>query len=431
MKKGIVLLLCLLLFMTKCSAQSEIYDKVQTSRQVVALCIEDVDSETDLKVITNILKQENCFATFFCSTEFVERSRHAVGQAITAGYDFQNHGHLRQYWGNWSVSQIRQDIRQAENILREITGQKSKFVRPPYQFYDAKFMQIIADDFPDAAVIRGTNICDWTLPSPQAIIQHIAENVKPGMILNLNIKAKYSLQVLPALIKVLKDKGYSIESVGKLIAKSIVVNKRPAITPHWTGIISQGPSNKPFIALTFDDGGSRENAVQILDVLKYYQVPCTFFLLGDWIAENSDLVRRMLAEGHEIANHTYSHFYLSALTESAICDEVVRPNEIMRMKTGTELSPYFRPPYGEYDDRLPGILKQLGYRYMVLWDIDTRDWSGMPAEHMVRHVLENAHNGSIVLFHLQGRYTVQALRNLIPQLQQIGFSLTKISEMVS
>ncbi len=184
------------------------------------------------------------------------------------------------------------------------------------------------------------------------------------------------------------------------------------------------------LALTFDDGPHPKKTPEILDVLKKYDVHATFFQVGQNVAENPELADRIIAEGHEIGNHTYTHC-ISAEARR-VKEEIERcEDEISRhSEYKTRL---FRPPGGNYNADYCRLCAELGYT-MILWSIDTKDWQGRDADGIFNEVKNAAAPGRIVLMHdfVSGRsHTAEALEMLIPYLLSEGYTLVTVSELIS
>ncbi|MUT68732.1 polysaccharide deacetylase family protein [Paenibacillus sp. NEAU-GSW1] len=189
-----------------------------------------------------------------------------------------------------------------------------------------------------------------------------------------------------------------------------------------------------WIALTFDDGPSKETP-QILDLLKQYEAKATFFVLGKRIDSFADVVKREVAEGHEVANHTFDHtFFYSNVSWGTISNEIVKTKNKIEAITG-QSSPWFRPPGGIINDAVVEIAKKNGYTVILWsWHQDTNDWKAPGVNAIVKKVLNNARNGDIVLLHdnVQGStQTVQALKIILPELQKRGFRIVTVSELMA
>ncbi len=185
------------------------------------------------------------------------------------------------------------------------------------------------------------------------------------------------------------------------------------------------------IALTFDDGPSRQNTEEILGILKENGIRATFFVIGENAEKDPDRIKMIYDAGHEIGNHTYTHAYISKISEEALRKEIKKTEDLLKNITG-ERPFVFRPPGGYYNDASLAVLEEMGY-ISVLWSLDTRDWSMPKSDTVASKVEESATNGDIILFHdLEDKRlpTPTALRRIIPYLIENGYEFVTISEMI-
>jgi peptidoglycan/xylan/chitin deacetylase (PgdA/CDA1 family) len=192
---------------------------------------------------------------------------------------------------------------------------------------------------------------------------------------------------------------------------------------------------RAWLSLTFDDGPG-DWTPAILDLLGRHGARATFFCLGERVHGRAPLLRRMLAEGHQIGNHLFSHRHPEGLSDDELRDEIARTAQEIEAATG--LAPTLvRPPYGEEPERIGVAAAELGLGPVVLWSIDPEDWKAPPADAIVEHVLQEARAGAIVDLHdgwgrTEGtrQPTVEALERLVPELQARGFDLVTLSELL-
>ena len=181
---------------------------------------------------------------------------------------------------------------------------------------------------------------------------------------------------------------------------------------------------KPMLALTFDDGPQTTSGGRILDTFAKYGQRCTFFLVGDRIASRADEVRRMIAEGHEIGNHTYSHTYLNKTDAAGVQSQVARCNEAVAAATG-QTPVVMRLPGGNKNST---VLANVNMP-IILWNVDTQDWKYRNAEHVKNAVIGKVKDGDIVLMHELYSTTADAVETIVPTLVQQGFQLVTVSEL--
>lgn len=193
-------------------------------------------------------------------------------------------------------------------------------------------------------------------------------------------------------------------------------------------------TDQKVIALTFDDGPDPAETAQILDVLRKYEAKCTFFAIGKRLEAYPDIARRVVREGHELANHTYNHIYFKPpISKKQVAEELVlTENEIVKI-TGRH-SRLFRPPGGMYDEALVEVSNALGLKPVLWsWHQDTRDWNRPGVWSISQRVIRNARSGDIVLFHdhVYGQsQTKDALTIILPELTRQGYRFVTVSELI-
>lgn len=193
-------------------------------------------------------------------------------------------------------------------------------------------------------------------------------------------------------------------------------------------------TDQKMIALTFDDGPDPQQTIEILEILKQYDVKATFFAVGEKIAKYPEIAKKIVTEGHELGNHTYHHrmFRLPANADTVRAEMDQTEQEIVRA-TGRHSS-LFRPPGGIYDETIVNVSKEMGLTpIMWSWHQDTHDWSRPGVRKIVNKVLKNARSGDIVLFHdyvSGGSQTTTALKEILPELQRQGYRMVTVSELI-
>lgn len=182
-------------------------------------------------------------------------------------------------------------------------------------------------------------------------------------------------------------------------------------------------SDKKFIAFTFDDGPSKYTS-ELIDTLELNNSSATFFMLGNRKKYNTDIVKKVYNSNSEIGTHTYSHKRLTSLSNDEIYNEINSSEIIFNDITGDHLK-YLRPPYGSYNDHIKG----LGYN-IILWNIDPKDWLTRDSKKIYNSVLNNACDGCIVLMHDIYPETIEAVKMLIPTLNEMNYEVVSISNLI-
>ena len=198
----------------------------------------------------------------------------------------------------------------------------------------------------------------------------------------------------------------------------------------------KGSTNDYKIALTFDDGPDGVYTPQILDVLKKYQVPATFFLMGKRIEKHPEVVKRIKKEGHIIANHTFTHANLAKISEEQFYSEIQKTESSIKQITGLNTS-LLRPPYGALSVNIMDKIKNMGYK-TIFWSVDTRDWYAQDVNQILINTLPEVKQDSIILFHSAGggkghdlSASVKVLPELIQTLRMVGYEFVNIDELIN
>ena len=209
----------------------------------------------------------------------------------------------------------------------------------------------------------------------------------------------------------------------------------PATLESQPLLVQRGAAGRPVVALTLDAGASAEPVPGMLRTLRERQVTITFFLTGKWIAENPELTRQIVADGHEIANHTYNHPDMRNLSDEAIRQELADTEALLQEIAGASSRPFFRPPYGAYDDRVLRLAEAEGY-LPIYWTLDSLDSVGEPKtaafllERVTAKLTPEQLRGAIILAHCGSQPTAEALPQILDRFAAMGLQVGKISEVL-
>ena len=191
-------------------------------------------------------------------------------------------------------------------------------------------------------------------------------------------------------------------------------------------------SGEKVLYLTFDAGYENGHTEKILDVLKEHNAPAAFFLVGNYIEKNADLVRRMAAEGHTVGNHTMHHPDMSKLqTLETFSQELTGLEDLYRQVTGEELPKFYRPPQGIYCKENLEMAQKLGYK-TVLWSLAYADWNNddqPTTEQAFAKLLPRTHDGAVVLLHSTSATNAQILDELLSRWEEMGYRFAPIEEL--
>ena len=193
-----------------------------------------------------------------------------------------------------------------------------------------------------------------------------------------------------------------------------------------------GNTAEKVIYLTFDAGYENGCTAKILDALKKHDAPAAFFLVGNYLEKNPDLVRRMVEEGHIVGNHTMHHPDMSKISDRATFEKELLDLEALFTEiTGRNMPKYYRPPQGTYSENNLKMAKELGYR-TIFWSLAYVDWNNNAqptAEQAYAKLLPRVHDGAIVLLHSTSQTNAQILDELLTKWEAMGYRFASLEEL--
>jgi len=189
-------------------------------------------------------------------------------------------------------------------------------------------------------------------------------------------------------------------------------------------------TDKKQVALSFDAAWGDSDTIQILDILDKYNVKVTFFMTGGWVEAYPDKVKEIAARGHDLGNHSENHKQMSKLSVADQTTEIMKVHDKVKALTGVEMN-LFRPPFGDYNNNLITTVMASKY-YPIQWSVDSLDWKDYGASSIVKTVLEHKAlgDGAIILMHNGAKYTKDALEQVIVGLQQQGYEIVPLSQLI-
>lgn len=193
-------------------------------------------------------------------------------------------------------------------------------------------------------------------------------------------------------------------------------------------VISRIPTKEKIVSLTFDDGPYPGHTERILATLERENIKATFFLIGSRVDDNPELVREILRQGHEIANHTYFHPNLTWLSKEQVEAELLATSWTIRRHTGREV-PLARPPGGQWNKMVQGVFAQLGYT-SVLWTINPGDLNGADKGDIVKAFQRGLSPGATVLLHDYPEATHEALPEIIRIGKSRGYRFVRVGDVL-
>jgi len=202
--------------------------------------------------------------------------------------------------------------------------------------------------------------------------------------------------------------------------------------------LRKGTNGRPVVALTFDAGSDVGFTAQILDTLKAEKIKVSFGMTGRWAEQNPDAFRRIVAEGHHLVNHTYSHKSWTGFSSStallnreARIAELDKAEQAFKTLANASSKPWFRPPFGDVDNETDKLLGQMGYKYNALWTVDSLGWMGKTAPQIVEICRKGFVPGGILLFHVgEQSQDGNALVQIIKEIRAAGLQPGSMLDVV-
>ncbi len=199
-------------------------------------------------------------------------------------------------------------------------------------------------------------------------------------------------------------------------------------------LVQRGAARKR-IAITLDAGAGAEPVPAMLDALRARGIHLTFFLTGKWVRDNPDLARQIVADGHELANHTFNHPDLTKAGDAALRGELGDTEAIIQETTGASSKPFFRPPYGAYNERVLRLVQQEGY-LSIYWTLDSLDSVGKPKsadflfERVTGALPPEKLGGAIILMHCGNASSAEALPRILDRFAELGYEVVPVSAVL-
>ncbi|WP_423190325.1 LysM peptidoglycan-binding domain-containing protein [Alkalibacterium sp. f15] len=216
-----------------------------------------------------------------------------------------------------------------------------------------------------------------------------------------------------------------------LALSSILTFSTAAAAPAQT--ITKGNTTEKVVALTFDDGSDGTNINNILQTLSTHNVKATFFLSGVGINNHPQTIKNIVNQGHAIGNHSYTHPDFTKISATEMRSQLQRTETAVLNLTGKTTKPFFRPPFGAYNSSVLQTVGDAGYRYSVMWTIDTIDWTGNSSSDIVNRVMTRITPGAIILMHTGAgaKGTPAALPTIITRLKGLGYRFVTMSQLMN
>lgn len=191
--------------------------------------------------------------------------------------------------------------------------------------------------------------------------------------------------------------------------------------------IYKGSANEKKIAFACNVAWGNEYIPKMLQIFKENNIKITFFFEGQWAEKYPEIVKNIAGDGHEIATHGYTHVKYTQWSSDKYAEDIKKSGDLLKKITGKKPA-LFAPPYGDFNDEVVRVAEGQGYK-VILWSLDTIDWSNPGVSNIINRVVKKAHNGAIVLMH-PTKGTIEALPTIIKELNGNGYKITNVSDVL-
>ncbi len=385
--------------------------------------------------VLDALHEESVPGAFFILGHLPVEYPDIVRRMADEGHLVCNHTFSHKNMSGATPDTLGEELSHLERICLERTGVTvAKYFRPPEGKFDCTTLDSAAE-LGYRTVFWSFAYADWDngrQPSPEAAKKKILDNIHNGAVLLLHPTSATNAAILGDVIRTLKADGYRFGTLDELTADPTETADGEGGGTGEAPIIYHGRKDgRREIALSFDDGPHPRYTPQILEILAEYDIRATFFMVGENVTYYPSAAEAVVAAGHEIGNHTFSHKQFNRMNEQEMRREIAACEDAIA--SIAECRPQFiRPPEGQLNDTMRRVIGTLDYR-IVLWDVDTRDWAHTPPATICRNILETVQPGDIILMHDfigHDSPTPEALRLVIPSLLARGYRFVTVGELV-
>ncbi|MBM7567117.1 polysaccharide deacetylase family protein [Paenibacillus sacheonensis] len=419
---------------------------VYTTKRELSLTFDGMADKGTMERILNELDKYGIKATFFLPGMRVAEEPDIANEIRARGHEIESNTLNREDVSQLTYAQILKDLKLSMGVIQQKTGTAPQYVRAVNGSSNEDLRVAAAVDGLDAVVGSSLYLHNWKSETDLQKRNYIRKYINRGGIIAIDTEENATIDASIDLIaKGARDVGYSFVTIDKLIHDggerkpleqipgydAARVNSDYGEAAYRVFVNKEGDTKKE-VSLTFDDWGTDYTVTKILDTLDAYKVKASFFLRADGVEKNPNLARAIVEQGHDVANHTYSHPVITTVTSEALQEEIVKAHRIITEAIQEKPTMLFRPPTGDFDARTLKAVGATGYHDVAIFDVTPDDYvKSRSAAQIAQTVKEQTANGSVVLLHLlDDIQTIQALPIIIKELRSEGYTFVRMSELM-
>ncbi|SDF78616.1 Peptidoglycan/xylan/chitin deacetylase, PgdA/CDA1 family [Fontibacillus panacisegetis] len=418
---------------------------VYTAKKELSLTFNGMGDKETMTKLLDELDKYGIKATFFLPGMRVAEEPDIANDIVARGHEIENNTLNQLDLTNLDYQQIYKEIKLSNEVIEKETGKRPKYVRSKSGDHSDDLLLVTAQLGMKAVVSYNINPKDRDMKSAKEIGDYVKRYISRGGIITLNTDINPEvISSIQYIASAAKEIGYKLITLDELVENGGVRKPLEQIPGYDASkfnndyenadyeLIYKVNTKKRHIALTFDDFGSDKTVTEILDILAEHDVKVTFFLRAKGVEDNPNLARAMVAEGHEVANHTYAHSVSTTITPEELQEDVVKAHQVITEAIQEQPVMLFRPPTGVIDDERAKAVAAVGYPVIAMYDVTTLDWDvSNTADDIVNKIMEKTENGSVILLHmLDNIHTIEALPRVLDGLEDKGFTFVKMSELI-
>lgn len=422
---------------------AEAYSYIYTTKREFALTFNGLGDRELIFKLLDQLDEAQMKATFFLPGIRVAEEPELAREIHSRGHILGNNTLHRQELVGLPLEKIQREIERTNELIEWAIGVKPRYLRTKSGEFNDDVRKVAAYCGLDGVVSYSINPQDWDRKDALAIGAYVRRYLTRGGVIMLNTDRNPEVvAAIPLIAEAAQDIGYKAVTLPELIAGGYQRKSYQQIPGHdrvQVNLNAQNPkyrllrsfkTQKKVVALTFDDWGDDYSITKILDALAAYDVKATFFLRANGVEMNPNLAKAISEQGHEIANHTYSHPVITKVSADEVQKEVVKCHRVLTEAIQHEPTLYFRPPTGEINEKAAKAIASSGYADIVLYDLSPQDWNpNKTREEIINYVFRNVRPGSVILLHLtDGLPTPHILPTILAGLQTRGYQFITMSE---
>lgn len=420
-------------------------DHVYTTEKKLSLTFNGLPEREKVTEVLSLLEKNHIVATFFVTGQRVAVEPELVELIQSYGHEIENNTLSKTNMDSYTYDQIYNELILGKQTIEAVMNTSVKYVRTETVAFDEPVLKAATQSNHERFIGYSLFLTDEYLSTIFLQTEDLRNYIKRGAIIAIDLDRNDRIEeMLQLLIPAVEEVNYQFVTIDELLKVELakkpyneiegfdLAHFREIENDQYYHLFKKGNSSEKQIALTIDDWGTDYTITSMLDIFAEKGIKVTFFNRVNGAENNPSLARAMLDEGHEMANHTYSHPVITTLNAEQLQEEIVKSHQILTEVLQQAPSMYFRPPTGEIDDMTAKIVAATGYTEIALYDITTFDWdANVSSDEIINIITSEVSNGSIILLHmLDGIHTLEALPAVIDKLHEEGYSFVTMTEIM-